>query len=459
MARGDEQIRGHSRRRVLWRAGGGAVAGAAGLAALGGCAPGAPAPAADRASGDVVIGLGGGTPEQVKSTEETVARFQERYPQIKVSAEHLFGGGTALPTAFQARRAGGTLPGLIGRVGDNVGLPWAFQGAMAPLDPFLKNDRTIKLEDMASIESFRLGGKLWGISSEPNVVLLFVNKTHLQKNGIPLPSNDWSIDEFVDLATRANTATRDTTSPVWGYDYARRWSLFMGWLSMWGGSMTIKERSRFSMNAPESVQALSWDADLIYRYRVGPPPKGATGDFLGTNLPGAVFEEGSVALTLTGINSAVSYRQKIADKFSWDLIAVPKGPKGRGNTVAGVGWMMTKDAKAPDAAWELMKTLAGEDGQATLSRNSSLFPSMRKLWPDFMKVTGAQNLQALTLAADTLAVNFPVTPSFGTWTGEVLAPALTAVWENKQSARDAMSSVTGQIDAMLAEDAKNARLG
>lgn len=33
------------------------------------------------------------------------------------------------------------------------------------------------------------------------------------------------------------------------------------------------------------------------------------------------------------------------------------------------------------------------------------------------------------------------------------------VWDNKRSARDAMTAIAPQIDAMLAEDAKNAKLG
>lgn len=172
----------------------------------------------------------------------------------------------------------------------------------------------------------------------------------------------------------------------------------------------------------------------------------------------AQFTGGNVAYTLDGIVAARGYSNGIGDKFNWDVLPLPRGPKGRGSTLSGDGWWIKKDTKVPQVAWEFVKTMVGEESQRLQLTAALAFPSLKKLIPEFFKLTNVKNQDAVVMTMEQMAVPFPVTPSLGKWTGEILAPAFADMWNNKKTPKDAMSSIAPQVNALLEADAKVSKL-
>ena len=102
--------------------------------------------------------------------------------------------------------------------------------------------------------------------------------------------------------------------------------------------------------------------------------------------------------------------------------------------------------------------MVGEDHQRAQLQAASVYPSLKKLVPDYFKLTNVKNQDAVVMTAEQTGIPFPVTPSFAKWTAEILAPALADMWNNKKPVKDAMSSIASQVNALLAEDAKSAKL-
>ena len=139
---------------------------------------------------------------------------------------------------------------------------------------------------------------------------------------------------------------------------------------------------------------------------------------------------------MDGIAGAPGYRQGIGDKFAWDVLPLPKGPKGRGSTLSGDGWWIKKDTKvaagglgAPEADGGARST-SGPSLQAARST-----PRSSSLVPDYFRLTSVKNQDAVVTTAEQTGIPFPVTPSFASWTGEILAPALADMWNNKKPPR------------------------
>ena len=454
-----------SRRSVV---GLGARAGAGGAQAAGGilggslsaCSAGGGAPGPGKVQGTLTYGLKGGTPPQLQAVEDTVARFKQQFPEVNVAADHFFGSDKNWLDVFLAKRAADSLPDTFGIIEYNQGIVWAYQGTLQPVDAFIKGDRGFKLEDyqQGPVNAYRAGGKLWGIPQTPNPVMIYYNRAQLDRTGQQPPTNAWNTDGFLDTVRRATTGVGGD-QVVWGYAYNRRWSLLLGWLAAFGGAMTTADRSKFALDSPEALTALQYDLDLIYRHRTGPPPDAATAASVGLIMPSpAQFNAGNVAYTMDGIAGAPGYRQSIGDKFAWDVLPLPQGPKGHGSTLSGDGWWIKKDVKAPAAAWELVKRLSGEEHQRAQLQAASLYPSLKKLVPDYFRATSVKNQEAVVLTAEQIGIPFPVTPSFARWTGEILAPALADMWNNKKPPREAMGGIAAQVNALLAEDAKSAKL-
>lgn len=446
-------------RRAMASAVGGLIGGVA-LAGCGGSSPAADAPRAGNVAGVVSFGLKGGNPQQLQAIDDTVARFQKQYPEVTVQTDHFFGSDSNWLDVFLAKRAAGSLPDTFGIIEYNQGIVWAYQGTVQPVDPFIKNDKAFKLDDFSSgpVNAYKAGGKLWGIPQLPNPVMIYYNRSQLERTGQQPPTNDWNTDQFLDTVKRATTGA-GTDQVVWGYAFNRRWSLMLGWLAAFGASMTSPDRTRFTMDTPEAIAALQFDVDLIYKHRTGPPPDAAVGAAVGLILPSpAQFSAGNVAYTMDGIAGAPNYQRGIGDKFAWDILPLPKGPKGRGSTLSGDGWWINKETKVPQAAWELVKAMVGEENQRAQMQASLVYPSLKKLVPEYFKLTSVKNQEAVVMTAEQIGIPFPVTPSLGKWTGELLAPALAEVWNNKKTPREAMSGIAPQVSALLAEDAKANKL-
>ena len=340
---------GMTKRRVL--SGTVAGGGAALMAACGAASSGGEAPKSGKVVGTLSYGLKGGTPPQLQAIETTVAAYQKKFPEVKIQTDHFFGGDKNWLDVFLAKRAAGSLPDTFGIIEYNQGIVWAYEGTLQPMDAFIKNDKSFKIEDyqQGPVNAYKAGGKLWGIPQTPNPVMIYYNRSQLEKTGQQPPSNDWTTDQFQDTVKRATTGV-GTDSVVWGYAFNRRWSLMLGWLAAFGGAMTSADRTKFTMDSPEAIAALQYDVDLIYRHRTGPPPDPAVGASVGLILPSpAQFNTGNVAYTMDGIAGAPGYKQGIGDKFGWDVLPLPKGPKGRGSTLSGDGWWIRKDTKAPEA--------------------------------------------------------------------------------------------------------------
>ena len=66
------------------------------------------------------------------------------------------------------------------------------------LDGVINVDKEFKKEEFYSsvYKAGQYGGSQYALPMECNPTLMFVNKTLLQKEGIKVPDNDWTWDDF-----------------------------------------------------------------------------------------------------------------------------------------------------------------------------------------------------------------------------------------------------------------------
>ena len=60
----------------------------------------------------------------------------------------------------------------------------------------------------------------------------------------------------------------------------------------------------------------------------------------------------------------------------------PAGPKGEGNLIFTVAYVISKNCKNPEAAWEVINYLTGIENQTTVLRTSFALPSRKALLDD-----------------------------------------------------------------------------
>jgi len=191
-------------RRTMMRAAatGSGLAATGALAACGG--PGGSAP--QKVTGKVNLLYFTSTEPAIDRGKKQEAGFKEKYPDVQLTVENQ-------PTDFTNKittlLAAGTPPNVTwigGAFWDFVG-----KGVWVDLDPIIAKDRSFNLKDYypQALEAFRWPDKLRALPYGVNTHTMSFNKRLLQKEGIPLPTKDWKVEQFTDIARRVTNLSLD----------------------------------------------------------------------------------------------------------------------------------------------------------------------------------------------------------------------------------------------------------
>ena len=139
--------------------------------------------------------------------DAAIARFEQAHPNVRV--EYTSG---ILKRDYSEWLTGqyllGREPDVFMVLPEDFGM-LAEQGALQPLDNLLASDPAVSTEDFytAALQSGAAGGVQYALPYECVPTLMFVNKTLLEAENIPVPDNDWTWDDFYEICAQV---TRDT---------------------------------------------------------------------------------------------------------------------------------------------------------------------------------------------------------------------------------------------------------
>nr|MCU0966644.1 extracellular solute-binding protein [Burkholderiaceae bacterium] len=88
--------------------------------------------------------------------------------------------------------------------------PFAAEGALAPIGPYLETSAVISEEDFyqQAINAFRTNGELWCLPQNVSSLVIYYNKTLFDAANLVYPAAGWTWDDFVATA-RALTVDKD----------------------------------------------------------------------------------------------------------------------------------------------------------------------------------------------------------------------------------------------------------
>ncbi len=316
-------------------------------------------PAPEKITGTVRVGSWDGG-DALKPLNDAIAKFQAKYPSVKVQLESVPQGyGDKLLTQFAA----GTAPDVF-QVGDGDAAKFASQGVLEELDPYITGDDPLDMSVFypAVAAIGQVGGKTYLLTKDYSPLVLFYNKKLFDEAGVEYPSDKWTWDDFLKAAqTLTKTANGKTTQ--WGVQLPDGWGDWV-WLrgilpiiyQNGGDIVTADGKTTGAMNSEATIAAVQWYVDLFTKYKVA-PTKEDVASFQGADL----FQTGKVAMLWTGRWPLQGYQ---ADpKFNFGTAQLPMG-KARGNSICWAGFAMYSKGQNKPAAWAFLKYItAGEGAQ------------------------------------------------------------------------------------------------
>lgn len=377
-----------------------------------------------------------GNPGDEKIYNDAIDRFNEKYPNVKVENKfsQVVNWGDYI-NKIQASIASGDAPDVINIATEGVeyGLE---KDLYQSLSNYIKQDESVQalIGDVspALIEGFTKDGETYLLPNNWNTMLVYYNPALFEQAGIERPSDDWTWDDFLDIARQLTAETEAFGFGIPTYTFA-----YMPWIYSNGGSTASEDLKEPTLDDPKTVEAIQFIADLVFKEKVAPNPTG--GD------PTSLFQAGKIAMTAAPANLAATLA---ADPdFEYDVLPMP-ARESNTNVFGAAGFAMYSGSANKDLAWELLKELASQQTQQAWAESGTSNPTTQ----------AAQQSEAFTankphpeLFYNQIEHAKPVAaPSFFNALDAAFQKAMTSVYAG-EDVRKALQQANEQVKSTVAQ--------
>lgn len=316
-----------------------------------------------RNSSDKTLRVYWSTGHAYNAYKNCVEQFKQKHQDWKIDFETY--QWPDMQEKLQADFAAKTPPDLVEGPGQWI-QQFGYEGKLLSLQSYIHTDGS-KMGFPDDWQPYALSrnivnGEFQGIQLHLTCELLFYNRDLLHQIGATNPPTNW--DEFLAM-TKALTRNNN-----YGFAaYLDPWP----WLLQNGVHFYDATKNIVPMDNEDTYQALQFQTDLVYKYKVSPVP---TTDGSST-IAQRLFSSQRAAFFMSG---PWDIKPILADNpnFRWGITQALK-EKVQATPVSSTSLFIPKEAKNPDMAWELLKRLVSLETEIAVTKEAYI-TMPRKSW-------------------------------------------------------------------------------
>ncbi len=232
-------------------------------------------------------------------------------------------------------------------------------GALKNLNSYILKDKNFDEQEYykSVLEAGMYNGYQYALPYECDPTLMFVNKTLLKKEGIEIPNNDWTLDDFYEICQKVTRDSNDDgiIDQYGCYDYDWLDSIYSYGIQMFNDQGTKCDLSQDSIK--ESITFVQKINNLNQGHIVS----------------GNEFDKGQVAFSPMPLSQYRTYQPypwkiKKYSLFEWDCVKMPTHAKNVENSEVSTLLMgISSRSKHDSLAWDLLKIITyNQQSQAKL---------------------------------------------------------------------------------------------
>ncbi|SDS23812.1 ABC-type glycerol-3-phosphate transport system, substrate-binding protein [Paenibacillaceae bacterium GAS479] len=300
------------------------------------------------------------------SEQKMLDLFTEQNPNIKIQIEQAKGGGLSdVMEKIAALQAAGT-PADITWVQDII--PFGKDDLLLDLTPYLQSDPVLSAAKIPknSLPGLQYKGVQLGLPRAENPMVIYVNKDLLAKNGIDMPKNDWTWNDYREIAKKVTKPSDSEYGVGYGPFNINTIASALGVSNGSAANLNFMdaENKLSTLTTPEARRDIEWLADFS---RVD----GSRATWEKTQKEGIEWNSGKIAFEVHGVWEGKNIKENA--KFNWDVLPLPKGTvKQVGiNVATGIG--VLKASKNPEGAVKFLAFMHTMEAQKLMMENGD-FP-------------------------------------------------------------------------------------
>ena len=314
----------------------------------------------------IVIKLSCAASEQEKiSCEQTVARFEEKYPNVKVEAEYY--AGLSWDEIIQKQLvefAAGTQADVVYIAIEGTHLMVEYD-LFQPITDLIEANKDYFAEvPQSAFDAFKVGDEYYEVPFNCNDMAIAYTTEMFDAIGVK--PGRWTAQEYLEalgkIDAKYNTPETPITEKVWGTVIPQTPYL---WMAAFGASVLNEDWTASNMKDPAVREVLQYLYDLVHVYGYAPVREENTDD-------SALFCSGRVASIFTGTYILSSFEANNFD--TWNVAIGPRGSE-KGRAAYGVGGLgMMASCKHREEAFNLMKEFCSLETSMTQAREATSLP-------------------------------------------------------------------------------------
>lgn len=382
-----------------------------------------------------------GAPEELAVWQAVVDDFHKANPNITVKVD--VSDWDSYWTKLNTLIAGGTPPDVFA-MDAPLFLDWQSRGALLNLQPYIDaNPGFLDGFYPQTLSAYKVADGYYGLPRDFQTIVLFYNKDMFDSAGLDYPTADWTYDDLL-AAAKTLTKDNDNDGKIDQYGISTdTWDMELFWSeAIWayGGEIISDDHSKTLIGEGSAREAWAF-IDSLYKEGVMPTPT-TSGEF-GFDL----FQSGMAAMTTIGHWAVPGYVQA---GINFDAAPMPRGPAGQATSVNSAGFVISKDSKNADAAFEFIKFALSEAGQKRLAELGFAIPVLKSVAESdsYLKQPGQLNQQVF-LDSLGFAQMKPVFKGYEEWAG-VVGDGLTPVFDGEAELNATLDEVVTAADEVLA---------
>ena len=276
--------------------------------------------------------------------DKTIARFEKKYPDVKVEYKSgILKEDYSLWLSNQLLI--GNEPDLYMILNEDFN-SLAALGALKNLEQVIGNDKTFNANEFyqSALKAGKYQGIQYALPYEVNPTLMFVNKSLLEKEGINLPKDEWSLEEFYNICKQlTKDSDNDGIIDQYGcYNY--------GWINSLyakGTSLFNEDGTKSYFNNTGVKEAIQFIEKLNLLNQ-------------GFNVTSNDFDQGKVAFAPMQFSQyrtykPYPYRVSKYSTFEWDVIEMPQASKSHLTQLSSLMMGLSTRSNNSNLAWQLLK--------------------------------------------------------------------------------------------------------
>jgi multiple sugar transport system substrate-binding protein len=387
-----------------------------------------------------------GAPEELAVWQQIADEFHAANPNItvKMDVSEWDSYWTKLDTLF----AGGTPPDVFA-MDAPLFLDWQSRGVLLNLQPFI--DATPGFLDgfyEQTLSGYKLVDGYYGLPRDFQTIVMYYNKDMFDAAGVEYPKEGWTWQNLREMAKKLTVDKNgDGKTDQYGYS-CDLWDMELCWSeAIWayGGDVISSDYTQTLIGEPKAREAWKLFYDMTFVDK-SMPDTVAAGEY-GYDL----LQAGMVAMWPHGHWSMPAYKDV---EFQWDVAPMPTGPAGQATSVNSAGFVIAKDSKHPDAAWEFVKFAVSQTGQTRLTELGLAIPVLKSVAesPVFLEqdVNGRTINQKIFLDSLEYAHLKPIFKGYTEWSSAI-GDGMADIWAGEAELDATLDKVVADADAVLAE--------